>query len=69
MIDWTTMRKRQVYKSLEPELQKPIDEFYTYCISRVCPFYGGRGLRNVMFIVFMFEAFGIFAYSLFAFIH
>ena len=69
MIDWTTMRKKQIYKSLEPELQKPIDEFYTYCISRACPFYGGRALRNIMFMVFMIEAFGIFAYSLFTFIH
>lgn len=69
MIDWTTMRKRQIYKSLEPELQKPIDEFYIYSISRACPFYGGRALRNLMLIVFMIEALGIFAYSLLAFIH
>lgn len=49
MIDWTTMRKKQVYNSLDPKIQQTIDGFYEYSMSTMCPFYGGKkkykGLR------------------------
>lgn len=47
-IDWTTMRKRQAYKNLEPELQEPINSFFSYCLSPFCPFYGGRRIRHIL---------------------
>lgn len=64
MIDWSTMRKRQVYKPLEQNLQNPIDDFYTYSISILCPFYGGKVLLNVLFICLMIEVLSIFVYAL-----
>ena len=62
MIDWTTMRKRQVYKPLEPELQESIDGFYNYCISRRCPFYGGKAIYYSMLIVLLLDTLGMFAF-------
>lgn len=64
MIDWTTMRKRQIYRSLPIELQEPIDNFYSYSSSFLCPFYGGKRIRNAMFVILSTETVGIFMYSL-----
>lgn len=64
MIDWTTMRRRQIYNTLSTELQGPIDSFYTYTLSRLCPFYGGRRLKTAIFIILLVEAVGVFVYSL-----
>lgn len=62
MIDWTTMRKRQVYKPLEPELQESIDGFYNYCISRRCPFYGGKAIYYSMLVVLLLDTLGMFVF-------
>lgn len=42
MVDWMTMRKRQVYSEVDERIQKPIDEFYEYSMSPQCPFGGGK---------------------------
>lgn len=42
MIDWGKMRKRQLYSPLSPELQIVLDGFFTFCLSKRCPFYGGK---------------------------
>lgn len=42
MVDWTTMRKKQIYSTLDPKLQQPIDAFFDYGKSKLCPFDGGK---------------------------
>lgn len=55
MVDWTTMRKRQLYHQLDARIQQPIDEFYEYSISKLCPYHGGLKLFTVMHLLLSFE--------------
>ena len=47
-IDWSTMRKRQLYNNLDPEIQSSIDNFYEFCMSKDCPYYGGKKRYIIM---------------------
>lgn len=55
MVDWTTMRKRQLYHKLDEKIQGPIDSFYEYSISKICPYYGGRKLFFSLQLIYQFE--------------
>jgi len=55
MVDWTTMRKRQLYHQLDARIQQPIDEFYEYSISKLCPYHGGLKLFTVIHLLLSFE--------------
>ena len=55
MVDWETMRKRQVYKTLDPLIQRPIDLFYEFSRSKQCPFYGGAKRYNFLRLMSIVE--------------
>ena len=42
MIDWGSMRKRQLYQDTDPYLESVLNDFFLFCISKKCPFHGGR---------------------------
>ena len=54
-IDWNTMRKRQIHRPLNPSLQNPIDRFYKYSLSVICPIYGGNVLRIILQLILVLE--------------
>ena len=56
-VDWTEMRKKQLYNSLDERIQKPIDEFSRYRRSILCPMEGGRNIRIFMGLLFILELF------------
>ena len=64
MVDWTTMRKRQVYSEVDEKIQKPIDEFYEYSMSPQCPFYGGKKRFKMLRYMVMVEAMIVMVISL-----
>ena len=55
MVDWTTMRKRQLYHQLDEKIQESIDAFYDYSISKLCPYYGGRKLFLALQLLYQLE--------------
>ena len=55
MVDWTTMRKRQIYHQLDERIQEPIDAFYEYSVSKLCPYYGGRKLFLILQMLYQLE--------------
>lgn len=68
MVDWETMRRRQVYKTLDPRIQFSIDSFYEYSRSKLCPFYGGKKRYNYLRILSLLEfIFVVTLYCLYAF--
>lgn len=65
MVDWTSMRKRQVYNNtIDPKIQVAIDEFYEYTMSTSCPFYGGKKRYRWLRMVAMTELLAIMVFSL-----
>lgn len=65
MVDWTSMRKRQVYNNtIDPKIQAAIDEFYEYTMSTSCPFYGGKKRYRWLRMVAMIELLVIMLFSL-----
>lgn len=65
MVDWTSMRKRQVYNNtIDPKIQVAIDEFYEYTMSKSCPFYGGKKKYHWLRMVAMMELLAIMVFSL-----
>lgn len=64
MVDWTSMRKRQVYNTIDPKIQVAIDEFYEYTMSHSCPFYGGKKRYRWLRMVAMIELLAIMVFSL-----
>ena len=56
-IDWTIMRKKQVFGQLDDKIQLPIDAFYEYSSSSICPFYGGKARFTwgniLLFVIFL----------------
>lgn len=65
IIDWKTLRKRQIHKPLDPALQEPIDDFYMYSLSLICPEHRGRVIRISLLLLLVFCAFFVFSYSLY----
>lgn len=66
MVDWTTMRKRQIYNTtLDPKIQGAIDDFYEYTLSTSCPFYGGKVKYRMLRMISFSELISIMIYSLF----
>ena len=55
MVDWTTMRKRQLYHQLDEKIQGSIDAFYEYSISLLCPYYGGKKLFLILQMLYQLE--------------
>lgn len=64
MVDWTTMRKRQVYSEIDPRIQQPIDEFFEYSMSGQCPFWGGRARFKALRYLSMVEMIVVMVFSL-----
>lgn len=64
MVDWTTMRKRQVYSEIDPKIQQPIDEFFEYSMSTQCPFYGGKAKFKALRYLSMAEMIVVMVFSL-----
>ena len=64
MVDWTTMRKRQVYSEIDPKIQKPIDEFFEFSMSTQCPFYGGKTKYKFFRYLSMVEMIVVMVFSL-----
>ena len=64
MVDWETMRKRQVYKTLDPLIQRPIDFFYEFSRSKKCPFYGGEKRYKFLRLMSLVEVVLIMSISL-----
>lgn len=57
-VDWTSMRKRQLYNELDEKIQKTLDDFFEYRISMFCPFCReGQNLQSVMNTLFLLELF------------
>lgn len=55
MVDWTTMRKKQIYNALDPKIQKSIDDFFDYSKSNLCPFYGGKTKYKLLRMLSLIE--------------
>lgn len=64
MVDWTTMRKRQLYHQLDEKIQEPINAFFEYSTSKLCPFHGGRKLFLSLQLLFQLELIACAAMSL-----
>lgn len=64
MVDWTTMRKKQLYHQLDEKIQEPIDAFYEYSVSKLCPYYGGRKLFLILQFLYQLELIACVAMSL-----
>ena len=58
-IDWKILRKRQIYKSLDDTLQKPIDNFYHYFCSYLCIYNHGKYIQLLLFLVLLIEIIAI----------
>lgn len=54
-VDWITMRKKQLYNTLDERIQKPIDDFLSYSNSKLCPISGGRKLQLFIQILLLLE--------------
>ena len=54
-VDWTTMRKKQLYSTLDKLIQEPLDEFSRYRHSVLCPAEGGRKMRSLLKTMFYLE--------------
>ena len=64
MVDWTSMRKRQVYNATDSKIQMAINEFYEYTMSTSCPFYGGKKRYYLLRMIAMLELLAIMVFSL-----
>lgn len=64
MVDWESMRKRQVYKAIDEKIQFSIDDFYDYSMSSNCPFYGGRRRYFLLRLVSLIEVITVIMLSL-----
>jgi hypothetical protein len=64
MVDWTSMRKRQVYNATDSKIQMAINEFYEYTMSTSCPFYGGKKRYYLLRMLAMLELLAIMVFSL-----
>lgn len=56
-VDWTTMRKKQLYGELDEKIQKPLDNFTRYRHSLINPVDSGRKMRYIFGLLFFTELF------------
>ena len=64
MVDWTSMRKRQVYSDVDPKIQDSINDFFEYSLSTQCPYYGGRAKYKSLRYLSIVEMITVMVFSL-----